>query len=67
MSAGEETGSLPKMLDELADFYETQVEISMKALAELVEPIIIIVVGLMIGTLIIVLALPFFQLFTVIR
>lgn len=65
MSAGEETGSLDVMLKELAQFYETQVDISLRALTSLLEPAIMIIVGLFIATIILGLALPFMQLFTV--
>ncbi len=67
IAAGEETGSLNTMLDELSDFYEMQVEISLKALTGLIEPIIMIFIGLFIAVLIIVMALPFMQLFTAIQ
>lgn len=66
ISVGEETGTLAAMLDELAVFYEAQTEISLKALAELVEPTIMIFVGILIAAIIVILALPFMTLFTVI-
>ncbi len=67
MTVGEETGSLDVMLKELAGFYETQVEISLRALTSLLEPAIMIVVGLFIAVIILSLALPFMQLFTVLE
>ena len=67
MAAGEETGSLDVMLKELAEFYETQVEIALRALTSLLEPAIMIVVGLFIAVIILALALPFMQLFSVLE
>jgi len=67
MSAGEEAGTLGTMLDKLADFYETQVEISIRALTDLIEPLIMVFIGIIIGLLILVLALPFMQLSTVLH
>lgn len=67
IAAGEETGALESMLDKLADFYETQVEISLKAMTGLLEPIIMIVVGIIIAFVVIVLALPFMTLSTLLN
>jgi type IV pilus assembly protein PilC len=60
IGAGEQSGTLESMLERLSDFYEEQVEISTQALAGVLEPIIMIAVGLAIGTMIVVVALPFF-------
>jgi type IV pilus assembly protein PilC len=67
LSAGEEAGTLGTMLDKLADFYETQVELSIRALSDLIEPLIMVFIGIIIGVLILVLALPFMQLSTVLH
>jgi len=67
IAAGEETGALESMLDKLADFYETQVEISLKAITGLLEPIIMIVVGIIIAFVVVVLALPFMTLSTLLN
>jgi len=61
LSAGEEAGSIGSMLDKLADFYEKQVEIAIKSLTDLIEPLIMIAIGIIIGFVILVLALPFMQ------
>jgi type IV pilus assembly protein PilC len=63
MAVGEETGSLSDILDELASFYEDRVEISLRGLTSLIEPLVMIVVGIFIGILIVSLALPFLTLF----
>ncbi|MCL5037091.1 MAG: type II secretion system F family protein [Chloroflexi bacterium] len=59
LAAGEESGTLDKMLSKIADFYEAQVDISTKALSGLIEPLIIIGLGIVIGSLILILGLPF--------
>jgi type IV pilus assembly protein PilC len=63
MAVGEETGSLSDILDELAAFYEDRVEIALRGLTSLIEPLVMIVVGIFIGILIVSLALPFLTLF----
>ena len=67
LAAGEEAGTLGTMLDKLADFYETQVELSIRALTDLIEPLIMVFIGIIIGVLILVLALPFMQLSSVLN
>lgn len=62
ITSGEESGSLDKMLGKLADFYETQVDIMLSGLSGLLEPIIMIFVGGMVGIIILAVALPFLQL-----
>ena len=59
LAAGEESGTLDKMLSKIADFYEAQVDISTRALSGLIEPLIIIGLGVVIGALILILGLPF--------
>ena len=60
ISVGEETGSLPSLLDKIADFYEEEVAIITKGLTSLIEPIMLIGVGLVIGGMLIALYLPIF-------
>ena len=67
LSAGEESGTLGSMLDRLADFYEAQVEISIRSLTELIEPVIMIIIGVVIAIIILVLALPFMQVSSVLN
>ena len=50
---GEETGELEKMLGKIADFYEDEVDASIQALTSIIEPIMMIGVGLMVGVIII--------------
>jgi len=59
VAAGEEAGSLDSMLEKLADFYETQVDITLQSLSGLLEPVILIGVGFFVGVIIISIGLPF--------
>ncbi len=45
MAVGEETGALDEMLDKIADFYDQEVEATVDALTSLIEPILIVVMG----------------------
>jgi len=62
VSAGEETGKLPEMLSNVADFYENEVNVMADMLASLLEPIFIVGVGTTIGIIVIAMYLPIFQL-----
>jgi type IV pilus assembly protein PilC len=64
---GEETGELEKMLGKIADFYEDEVDASVTALTSIVEPIMMIGVGLMVGVIIISMYLPMFKMLTLIK
>ena len=64
---GEETGELDAMLGKIADFYEEEVDASISALTSIIEPIMIILVGAVIGTIIISMYLPMFKLLTLIK
>jgi type IV pilus assembly protein PilC len=63
---GEESGSLDGMLSRVADFYEREVDDAVAALSSLLEPIIIVFLGIVIGGLVIAMYLPIFKLGTVI-
>lgn len=63
ISVGEETGELDSMLMKTADFYELEVEQAVKALTSLLEPLMIVVLGGMVGSIIIAMYLPMFNLF----
>jgi type IV pilus assembly protein PilC len=62
MATGEESGDLDSMLIKSSDFYDRQVEASVHSLTSLIEPLMIIVVGGMIGTIIVSMFLPIFHL-----
>ena len=59
---GEESGSLDNMLGKVADFYEREVDDSVAALSTLLEPIIIVFLGVVIGGLVVAMYLPIFKL-----
>jgi type IV pilus assembly protein PilC len=61
ISIGEETGEMDKMLMKVADFYENEVEEAVKALTSLMEPVMILVLGGMVGSIIIGMYLPIFS------
>ncbi len=63
---GEETGELEKMLGKIADFYEDEVDSSIATLTSIIEPLMMIAVGLMVGIIIISMYLPMFKLLTLI-
>jgi type IV pilus assembly protein PilC len=67
VSVGEETGSLDTMLSKIADFYEDQVDAAVKALTSILEPIMIIVVGGIVGFIVISMYLPLFKVYDAIK
>ena len=63
VSVGEETGALDTMLSKIADFYDDQVDASVKALTSILEPIMIMVIGAMVGFIVISMYLPLFEVY----
>jgi type IV pilus assembly protein PilC len=63
ISIGEETGELDGMLMKIADFYEDEVEQAVKALTSVLEPMMIVVLGGMVGTILMSMYLPLFAVF----
>jgi type IV pilus assembly protein PilC len=61
-SIGEESGSLDHMLGKVADFYEQEVDEAVKGLSSLMEPIIIVILGTIIGGIVVAMYLPIFKL-----
>jgi len=62
VSIGEESGQLDAMLGKIADFYEAEVDDAVAALSSLMEPLIMVVLGVLIGGMIIAMYLPIFKL-----
>ena len=60
-SIGEESGSLDAMLSKVAEYYEREVDDTVDALASLIEPVIMVVLGVVIGGLVIAIYLPIFK------
>jgi type IV pilus assembly protein PilC len=67
VSVGEESGQLETMLSKIADFYETEVDAKIKSLTALIEPLMIILVGSVVGFIVISMYLPIFSLYDKIR
>jgi type IV pilus assembly protein PilC len=64
---GEETGELEKMLGKIADFYEDEVDAAVQSLTSIVEPIMMIGVGLIVGVIIISMYLPMFKMLSLVK
>ncbi len=67
MGVGEETGAMETMLSKIADFYEDQVAAAIKALTSILEPLMIIVVGAIVGFIVIAMYLPMFKVYDQIK
>lgn len=66
INVGEETGELDKMLMKVADFYEDEVEQAVKSLTSVMEPLMIVVLGGMVGSILVAMYLPMFKIFELI-
>ena len=62
IGAGEMTGAIDQMLQKIADFYEEEVDNAVNNLTALMEPLVIVILGTIIGGLVIAMYLPIFQL-----
>lgn len=62
ISVGEETGNMDTMLHKIADFYDQEVEQSIKGLTSMIEPIVIVIMGVVIGGIVIAMFIPMFEL-----
>src|SRR3954447_7783470 len=67
IAVGEETGQLENMMSKIADFYETEVDAKVKALTALLEPVMIVFVGGIVGFIVISMYLPMFSIYEHIR
>jgi type IV pilus assembly protein PilC len=67
VGVGEETGSLDAMLSKIADFYEAEVDAAIKALTSILEPVMIILIGGIVGFIVISLYLPMFKVYDTIK
>jgi type IV pilus assembly protein PilC len=64
---GEETGELDKMLSKIADFYEDEVDTAIQSLTSIIEPILMVGVGAMVGTIVIAMYMPMFKMLELIK
>jgi type IV pilus assembly protein PilC len=67
VGVGEETGALDTMLAKIADFYDNEVEAAVKALTSILEPVMIIFVGGIVGVIVISMYLPLFSVYNSIK
>lgn len=63
ISIGEETGELDAMMAKVADFYEDEVEQAVKALTSIIEPLMMVGIAIMVGTILLSMYLPMFSIF----
>jgi type IV pilus assembly protein PilC len=62
IAVGESTGAMDAMLQKIADFYEEEVDAAVAALTAMLEPLMMVVLGILLGGLIIAMYLPIFEL-----
>ncbi|MBA3423000.1 MAG: type II secretion system F family protein [Rubrobacter sp.] len=67
IAVGEETGDIDGMLTKIAEFYESEVDAAVKALTSIIEPLMIVVVGGIVGGIVIAMYLPMFEIFNLIE
>jgi type IV pilus assembly protein PilC len=67
LGVGEETGAMDQMLSKIADFYEDQVEASVKSLTSILEPVMLVVVGGIVGFIVVSMYMPLFKVYDQIR
>jgi type IV pilus assembly protein PilC len=61
MTAGEQTGKIDQMLERVADFLDEEIEVILAGLTSLIEPLLIVVLGVLIGGLVIAMFMPIFK------
>jgi type IV pilus assembly protein PilC len=66
IAVGEETGALDQMLTRIADFYDDEVDTAVQALTSVIEPVMIVVMGLIVGGMVVAMYLPMFSLINVV-
>ena len=64
VEVGEQTGALDEMLERVADFYEQEVDAALEAVIAMVEPVMIVVLGVVVGGMIVAMYLPIFEMIT---
>jgi len=67
ISVGENTGALDQMLQKIADFYDDEVDTAVGALTALLEPMMIVFLGVVVGGLVVAMYLPIFKLVTIMK
>jgi type IV pilus assembly protein PilC len=67
ISVGEQTGALDAMLSKIADFYDDEVDTAVSTLTSLLEPMMIVFLGVVVGGLVVAMYLPIFKLVTLVK
>jgi type IV pilus assembly protein PilC len=67
IAVGEETGALDAMMNKIADFYEDEVAAALKALTSIIEPIMIVLVGAIVGFIVVAMYMPMFTVYDQIK
>jgi type IV pilus assembly protein PilC len=67
VSVGEESGSIDTMLSRVADFYDTEIDATADALTSLIEPLLITVLGVVVGGMVVALYMPIFSIATTMK
>jgi type IV pilus assembly protein PilC len=67
LAVGEETGAVDTMLDKVAEFYNNEVTATVEALTSLIEPLLIAIIGGMVGAAVIALYMPMFNIINLIE
>ena len=67
ISAGEQTGKIDNMLERISDFLDEEIETTLSGLTSLIEPILIVVLGIIVGGMVICMFLPIFKMADIIN
>ncbi len=67
VAAGEQTGKVDTMLEKISDFYDEEIEATLSALTSLIEPLLIVFLGVVVGTIVVCMFLPIFKLNEVVQ
>ncbi|MEE8267461.1 MAG: type II secretion system F family protein, partial [Gemmatimonadales bacterium] len=67
ISVGEQTGGLDEMLSKIADFYDEEVDVAVGTLLSLLEPIMIVVLGVIVGGMVVAMYLPIFDMMNAVQ
>ncbi|HEX6791987.1 MAG TPA: type II secretion system F family protein [Candidatus Krumholzibacteria bacterium] len=66
IAVGEQTGALDEMLEKIANFYDSEVDTAVDSLTAIIEPVMIVIMGIVVGGMLIAMYLPMFKLVTVV-
>jgi len=66
IAVGEQTGALDEMLEKIATFYDSEVDTAVDSLTAIIEPVMIVIMGVVVGGILIAMYLPMFKLVTVV-